>query len=68
MVIDGLNNTNSFNTQKKEAARTALKRLRENRSEKSLEYIIQVASEGNRLDNFRKEIFNTATKYLSELS
>ena len=68
MVIDGLNNTNFFDTEKKEATRTALKRLRENRCVKSLEYMIQVASVGNILDSFRKEIFNTATNYFSELS
>ena len=67
-VIEALNNTNFFDTWKKEDARKALKSLRENRCVKSLEYIIQVASEGNILDNFSKEVFNTATRYLSELS
>jgi hypothetical protein len=67
MVIAGLK-SNVFDTDKKQAARVALKRLRKNRCVKSLEYIIQVTSERNIFDNFAKEILDTATKYLNELS
>jgi hypothetical protein len=67
MVIAGLK-SNPFETDKKEAARVALKRLRKNRCVKSLEYIIQFTSERNIFDTFGKEIFDTATKYLNELS
>jgi hypothetical protein len=67
MVVTGLKSS-IFDTDKKEAARVALKRLRKNRCVKSLEYIIQLTSERNIFDNFAKEIFDTATKYLKELS
>lgn len=67
MVIDGINSS-VFDAKKKEAARVALKRLRKKRCVKSLEYIIQVTSESNILDTFAREICNTATKYLNELS
>jgi hypothetical protein len=67
MVIAGLK-SNPFETDKKEAARVALKRLRKNKCVKSLEYIIQVTSDRNVFDAFAKEIFDTATKYLNELS
>jgi len=67
MVVEGVKSS-IFDTQKKEAARVALKRLRKNRCVKSLEYIIQVTSECNMFDYFCKEIFDTATKYLNELS
>ena len=67
MVIDGLN-SNVFDAQKKEAARVALKRLRKNRCVKSLEYIIQVSCGRNIMDTFAREICDTATKYLNELS
>jgi hypothetical protein len=66
MVIAGLK-SNPFETNKKEAARVALKRLRKNRCVKSLEYMIQITSEHNIFDVFA-EVFDTATKYLSELS
>ena len=56
MVIEGLK-SNIFDTQKKEPARVALKRLRKNRCVKSIEYIIQVTSGSNPLDSFAKEIF-----------
>jgi hypothetical protein len=67
MVLAGLK-SNPFEADKKEAARVALKRLRKNRCVKSLEYIIQSTSERNIFDAFAKEIFDTATKYLNELS
>jgi len=67
MVIAGLKSS-VFDTDKKEATRVALKRLRKNRCVKSLEYIIQVTSNRNVFDAFAKEVFDTATKYLSELS
>ena len=67
MVVAGLESS-VWDTDKKEAARIALKRLRKNRCVKSLEYIIQRTSERNIFDNFAKEIFDTATKYLNELS
>ena len=67
MVIEGLN-SNVFDTQKKEVARVALKRLRKNRCVKSLEYVIQVSCDSNPLDSFAREMCNTATKYLNELS
>jgi len=67
MVIAGLK-SNPFETDKKEAARVSLKRLRKNRCVKSLGYIIQVTSERHIFDAFAKEIFDTATKYLDELS
>ena len=67
MVVAGLESS-VWDTDKKEAARIALKRLRKNICVKSLEYIIQRTSERNIFDNFAKEIFDTATKYLNELS
>jgi len=67
MVIAGLN-SNPFEASKKEAARVALKRLRKNKCVKSLEYIIQESCGRNPLDSFAREICNTATKYLNELS
>jgi hypothetical protein len=67
MVVAGLESS-VWDTDKKEAAHVALKRLRKNRCVKSLEYIMQCTSERNIFDTFAKEIFDTATKYLNELS
>lgn len=67
IVMEGLK-SNPFEAQKKEAARVALKRLRKNRCVKSLEYIIHISCDSNPLDSFAREICQTATKYLNELS
>lgn len=67
IVVEGLN-SNPFEAQKKEKARVALKRLRKNRCVKSLEYIMQITSEANIFDAFAREIGETATQYLNELT
>lgn len=67
MVIKGLK-ANIFDTQLRESARVALKRLRKKRCTKSLEYIIEVSCSSNPLDVFAREICKEATKYLDELS
>ena len=67
LVIEGIN-SNPFEAQKKEKARVALKRLRKNRCVKSLEYIMQITSEVNIFDTFSREIGESATRYLNELS
>lgn len=67
MVIVGVKST-PFQTDKKRAARVALKRLRRNRCVKSLEYVIRFTSECGPFDSFGQEIFDMATEYLNELS
>ena len=67
MVIKGLK-ANIFDTQLRESARVALKRLRKKGCTKSLEYIIEVSCNSGPLDVFAREICKEATKYLNELS
>lgn len=67
IVIKGLK-ANILDTQMREPARVALKRLRKKRCTKSLEYIIEVSCNSNPLDVFAREICKEATKYLNELS
>ena len=67
MVIRGIQSS-IFDTKNKESARVALKRLRKKRCVKVLEYVMQVSCDCNPLDIFAREICNTATKYLNELS
>lgn len=45
-----------------------LKRLRKKRCTKALEYVMAVSCNGNPLDTFAREMCNTATEYLRELS
>ena len=67
LVMEGLN-SNPFEADKKEKARVALKRLRRNKCVKALEYIMQITSEVNVFDFFAKEIGESATRYLNELT
>ena len=67
IVIKGLK-ANIFDTQLRESARVALKRLRKKRCTKSLEYIMEVSCDSSPLDVFAREICKEATKYLNELS
>ena len=67
MVIKGIK-ANILEAKKREAARVALKRLRNKRCFKALEYVIQVSCDANPLDVFAREICDTATKYLKELT
>ena len=67
IVIAGLK-SNPFEANKKETARVALKRLRKNRCVKAIEYIMHFSSEFPPIDFFAREICETATKYLNELS
>jgi hypothetical protein len=67
MVIEGLR-ANIFDDRKREAARAALKRLRDKKCFKVIEYAMQVSCDSNPLDTFAHEICDTATRYLSELS
>jgi len=68
MVIEGLKKASIFDERKREAARVALKRLRDKRCFKAIEYVIQLSSDSNPLDTFAHEICDTATKYLNELT
>ena len=67
MVIKGVK-ASILEPRKKEEARVALKRLRKKRCVKVLEYVMQVTCDSNPLDLFAKEVCDTATKYLNELS
>ncbi len=67
LVIKGLK-ANIFDTEMRESARVALKRLRKKRCTQSLEYIIEVSCGSSPLDVFAREVCKEATKYLNELS
>ena len=67
IVITGLK-SNPFEANKKEAARVALKRLRKNRCVKAIGSIMCFSCDFPPIDPFAREICETATKYLNELS
>ena len=67
IVLSGLK-SNPFEANKKISARVALKRLRKNRCVKAIEYIMHFSSEFPPIDFFAREICDTATEYLNELS